>query len=131
MRLYHILEHHEVTFVTVNSGYACDVKEARLYTVVDATAWNKVKLIRQALQILFIIVRERPEIVISTGAAPGYFGLRIARYFGSKTVWLDSIANVEQLSRSGERIGPFADLWLTQWPHLAREGGPSCKGAVL
>ena len=32
---------------------------------------------------------------------------------------------------SGRIAGPFADLWLTQWEHLAREGGPEYAGAVL
>ena len=32
---------------------------------------------------------------------------------------------------SGQKIGRHADLWLTQWPHLARPEGPFFKGAVL
>jgi len=50
---------------------------------------------------------------------------------GARTVWLDSAANVERLSMSGEKIGPHADLWLTQWAHLARKGGPRHCGSVL
>lgn len=132
MRLFHLLEKHDVTFVTVNAAYACDIKGLKLYTIVDATAWNKLKLVRQALQILYIVLMERPEIVISTGAAPGYFALRIAKMLGAKTIWLDSVANVERMSRSGSQVGPYADLWLTQWPHLAVDKiGLRCKGAVL
>lgn len=131
MRLLHLLEKHDVSFVTVNEAYACDIQGFKLFTVVDATAWNKLRLLRQAFQILLIVLKERPEIVISTGAAPGYFAIRFAKLIGAKTVWIDSIANVEQLSRSGAQVGPYADLWLTQWPHLATELGPACKGAVL
>jgi hypothetical protein len=50
---------------------------------------------------------------------------------GARTVWLDSIANVEILSRAGRLAGPIADLWLTQWPHLASEEGPHCAGSVF
>ena len=32
---------------------------------------------------------------------------------------------------SGGKAGSCADLWLTQWPHLAREGGPEWMGNVL
>ena len=42
-----------------------------------------------------------------------------------------SIANAEELSLSGAKAGSCADLWLTQWPHLAREGGPRYLGNVL
>lgn len=131
MRLFPVLEKHDVCFVTVNKAYACDVGARRLYTVIDATAWNKVKLLIQAFQVLLILVWERPDIVISTGAAPGYFALRFAKILGASTIWIDSIANVERLSRSGSKVGPFADLWLTQWSHLSAEQGPAFKGAVL
>ena len=32
---------------------------------------------------------------------------------------------------SGQLAGRFADLWLTQWRHLARPGGPNYIGSVL
>ena len=72
-----------------------------------------------------------PDVIVSTGAAPGYIALRLGRLLGSRTIWLDSIANVERLSMSGEIVGRHADLWLTQWPQLSRTGGPDCWGAVL
>jgi hypothetical protein len=50
---------------------------------------------------------------------------------GSKTIWIDSIANVESMSMTGQKVGRFADMWLTQWPHLARPEGPFYVGAVL
>lgn len=131
MRLSHVLGEHDVAYVTVSEAYRCDVGGRRLYPIVDATAWNKFKLVWQALQILLVFLRERPEIVVSTGAAPGYFALRIGKLFGARTIWLDSIANVDVLSRSGRQVGDFADLWLTQWPHLATLQGPFCRGAVL
>ena len=102
-----------------------------MYAIIDATAWNKFKLLYQAFQVLVILLRERPEVVISTGAAPGYFALRMAKLLGANTIWIDSIANVDSMSRSGGQVGAYADLWLTQWPHLACKQGPHCKGAVL
>ena len=84
-----------------------------------------------ACQVLWVIVTERPKVVVTTGAAPGWFAIAIARRFGAKTVWLDSFANGEELSLSGQKAGPHADLWLTQWPELAREGGPECAGSLL
>jgi hypothetical protein len=44
---------------------------------------------------------------------------------------VDSIANAEELSLSGRKVRRFADLWLTQWPDLVREGGPEYAGAVF
>ena len=86
---------------------------------------------RATLKLLWIICTERPDVIISTGAAPGYIALRIGKLIGAKTVWLDSIANAEELSLSGAMAGRYADLWLTQWAHLAGENGPYFRGAVL
>jgi len=121
----------DVAFVTVNNAYKSDVEGERFYTITDATRWNKLKLLKMAAQLVWIVLRERPDVVISTGAAPGYFAIRLAKAMGARAVWLDSIANVEQLSMAGEKVGPHADLWLTQWSHLARENGPRFEGAVL
>ena len=65
-----------------------------------------------------VILRERPGVVISTGAAPGFLMCFIARLFGAKIIWIDSIANVKRLSMSGKMIRPFCHLFLTQWEEL-------------
>ncbi len=122
---------HDAVFVTVNESYRADVGEARFHVVNDATQWDKFGLLRMAAKIFWILLVERPDVVISTGAAPGYFGLRLGKLFGARTVWIDSIANVEELSMSGQRIGKHADLWLTQWPHLSQVKGPVYAGSVL
>lgn len=121
----------DVAYVTTLSGYRADVAPARFYVVRDASRWNKLRLIQSALQMLRIMLKERPEVIISTGAAPGFLAVRIGKLFGARTIWLDSIANVEQLSMAGQKAGRFADLWLTQWPHLGSADGPTFMGAVL
>jgi UDP-N-acetylglucosamine:LPS N-acetylglucosamine transferase len=121
----------DVTFVTVHDSYRAQVPGHKFYLVNDANRSTKFELLKAAGRIAQIIWIERPDIVISTGAAPGYFALRFGRLMGARTIWVDSIANVEHLSMSGDRIGRCADLWLTQWPHLARPNGPHYTGAVL
>ena len=77
------------------------------------------------------MARVRPDAVITTGAAPGYFALRLGRLFGARTIWIDSMANAEELSLSGQKARRHADLWLTQWEHLAKPDGPQFLGSVL
>ncbi|MDF1809952.1 MAG: hypothetical protein P1U42_09680 [Phycisphaerales bacterium] len=134
MRLTQAVEDCSLAFVTVQDDYRYQIdrfNNARYYTVFDVTRWNKIRWIQTVLQLLWILVRERPDVIISTGALPGFFALRLGKFFGARTIWVDSIANVEELSKSGQKIGPHASLWLTQWPHLETESGPKCKGAVI
>jgi UDP-N-acetylglucosamine:LPS N-acetylglucosamine transferase len=121
----------DVAFVTVLDSYRAQVAGHRFYTVNDATRWNKFGLIRMTVKLMWIILKERPQVVISTGAAPGYVALRLAHLIGARTIWLDSMANAERLSLSGQKIGRHADLWLTQWAHLQRPEGPHYVGSVL
>lgn len=121
----------DVTFITVNESYRFQVSGYEFYWVNDATRWNKIALIRMALRLALIVWNKRPDVVVSTGAAPGYVALRLGRLMGARTIWIDSIANIEKLSMSGQKIGRYADLWLTQWPHLARPSGPYYAGSVL
>jgi UDP-N-acetylglucosamine:LPS N-acetylglucosamine transferase len=121
----------EVVFVTVNKAYRPQVADYRFYAVNDATRWNKFAVLLMMMRLAWIVFKERPDVIISTGAAPGYLAIRIAKLWGIKTVWLDSIANVERLSWSGAKIGKHVNLWLTQWAHLATPEGPRYEGAVL
>lgn len=131
LRLMPAFANCDVSFVSVRKSYGSQVPQHRFYLINDATRWNKLGLIQMALKLAWIFAKERPRIVISTGAAPGYVALRLGRLMRARTIWVDSIANIEQLSLSGQKAGPHAHLWLTQWPHLAKCEGPHFKGAVL
>ena len=120
-----------VIYVTVDKAYRADIGTAPLYVVNDATRWSKLSLVRLAVRIGWIIVKERPDVVVTTGAAPGYFAVMFGKLSGARTAWIDSMANVEQLSMAGRKAGRWTDRWLTQWPSLAEPGGPSYEGAVL
>nr|WP_298925279.1 glucuronosyltransferase [uncultured Erythrobacter sp.] len=80
---------------------------------------------------LWLVLRLRPDVVISTGAAPGFFCILAGRLIGAKTLWIDSVANGEKLSMCGRLSMTFAHECLTQWEHLASEPKPAYRGAVL
>ncbi len=131
LRLRPAFEGCDVTYATVWEGHRGDVGEADFRVIRDANLWRKQNLVVCALGIIWLLMRIRPDIVITTGAAPGYFGVRFGKWIGARVVWVDSVANAQELSMSGQKAGAFVDLWLTQWPHLAREKGPLFMGSVL
>lgn len=130
-RLRPAFEEHDVAFVTTNAGYRGEALPHRFYAVNDASRWNKLRLAQMALRIFVIVLRERPDVVITTGAACGYFAIRFGKLVGARTLWIDSIANIDEMSMSARLARRYTDLWLTQWPHLAAPDGPHYAGAVL
>lgn len=132
LRLRALLDQHDTTYATVQSDYRHQISpDARFYKITDATRWSRIDLIRVILELMWIVIKHRPDIVITTGAAPGVAAIRAGKLVGARTIWLDSIANIEQMSMSGEKVRRYADLWLTQWEHLARPDGPAYLGAVI
>jgi UDP-N-acetylglucosamine:LPS N-acetylglucosamine transferase len=122
----------DVTYVTCKPGYRATIEPgASFHLIPDANRWNKLALLRVFLAVFGLILSERPDVVITTGAAPGYFAILIGNLVGARTIWVDSIANCDELSLSGQKAGPHAALWLTQWAHLARPYGPHYRGSVL
>ena len=136
MRLRPAWEGMDVTYVTTDPGLrqtlvGADAPAPDFRVITEGNRWHKRKLIKQLFELAFIMARLRPDAVITTGAAPGYFALRLGRMFGARTVWIDSMANAEELSLSGQQAHRHADLWLTQWEHLAKPEGPQFLGSVL
>lgn len=68
-----------------------------------------------------VIIHERPNVIISTGAAVGCIMCFLGKLLGAKVVWIDSIANVGWISLSGRMVRHIADLFLVQWPEVAEQ----------
>jgi len=131
MRLAPAFDDADVVFVTVDQGYATQVGESSFRVVPNVIRRSRWLLLKCFLVILRVVACERPDVVVSTGSAPGYFAIRIGKWFGARTMWIDSIANAEELSHSGKQALRHADVCLTQWAHLAQPDGPYHRGAVL
>lgn len=122
----------DIVYVTPTASYtSANKSDKKIISVSDASADSKLKLIPLSLQLLKIFIKERPKAIISTGAAPGAIAFLLAKYLPIKTIWVDSIANVSQLSRSGRMIKKHSDLVLTQWQTLSDDEKVLYKGSIL
>jgi len=130
LRLRKAFQDAEIVYVSTHKSFKSNGGDERYYAVTDANRWNKLRLLKMANEVRRIISKEKPDVIISTGAAPGMAAILFGRLNGSRTIWLDSIANVDRLSLSGRLIKPFAHLHLTQWPQLAK-GKTLYKGTVI
>ena len=93
----------------------------RYYITGECNREHPLRVIKVLGRCIRIIHVEKPDVIITTGAAPACLLCMVGKFFGAKIIWLDSIANTERLSLSGRIIRPFADLILSQWPEVARK----------
>jgi UDP-N-acetylglucosamine:LPS N-acetylglucosamine transferase len=94
-------------------------KSGEVYVVGECNRQHPIRVVAVLLRCCRIIFKERPDVVISTGAAAGCMLCFLGKMFGAKVVWIDSITNVERISLSGRMVRYIADLFLVQWPELA------------
>jgi len=119
-------------FITNKSKRASDLKQ-RVHTI-DAMGNNPILMIRGAFQILRILVRERPDVIISTGAEIAIPAFLIAEIIGvKKKIFIESWCRVYNPSWSGRIVYHFSDLFLVQWPSLLSRYGKKARyiGSVI
>lgn len=110
-------------FVSTAGGMTAPVGNRPVFSVQDSSRDSLVTLLHTTAALWKIMRDFRPDVVISTGAAPGAVALLLGKLIGARTIWIDSIANSDELSLSGKAVRLVADVWLTQWPELANGNG--------
>jgi hypothetical protein len=120
----------ETTYATTNSVLVADIA-GDLRFVKDCNRRQPLRSIKCALDVFWLVVSLRPDVIITTGAAPGAMALVFGKLVGARTIWIDGLASADKLSASGRLVRGFADVHLTQWEHLADGTRTLFKGSVL
>ena len=111
--------HYEMVYVSTHPKCAIMVEGQKYCLTTDFSRSDAWKLVSAFLKAIKTIRKEKPDAIITTGAAPGLVYLLAGKLFGRKTIWIDSIANVNRLSLSGRIAALFVSRVYTQWQHLA------------
>lgn len=121
---------HDAFFVTEDTALSRSLSQKHQVHFVAHVALGQARLgapflmLRRALsnfvQSALIAFRERPDVVISTGAGAVYFTVLWARLLGAKVVLIDSFARFRSLSAFARIAGPLAHEKIVQSPALAQ-----------
>jgi glycosyltransferase involved in cell wall biosynthesis len=110
----------KAVFVTTSKTVASELqKRGTVHVVSECNRLQPLKTARALWECVKIVVKERPDVIISTGAAAGCMICFLGKLVGARVLWVDSITNTENLSLSGRMVRHIADLFLVQWPELA------------
>jgi len=124
---------HETFVVTTSEAVRANLQRfGTVYVVGECNREHGLRVIRVFVKCLAALWREKPDVVLSTGAAPGCICCFLGKLRGARIIWVDSITNVERPSLSGRLVRPIADLFLVQWPELAqRYRGAEYVGTIV
>jgi beta-1,4-N-acetylglucosaminyltransferase len=109
-------DHVWVTFRT--PATEASLKDEQVYWAWSPTNRNLPNLIRNLLLSWKVLHREKPDVVISTGAGVSVPFLLLARLLGSQTIFVESITRVTDLSLSAKLALPFLHVIYVHWEQL-------------
>ncbi len=120
---------HDYFFVTEDTALGATLAEAHRTHFVPHVAIGQARLgapwrmVRAGVSNFFrsasIIARERPDVVISTGAGAVFFAVAWARLFGARTIVIDSFARFDRPSLFARIAAPIAHDVVVQSKALA------------
>ena len=114
---------YDISYICTNKKSSTMAPGKHVYNIMDFSRWNAWRMIPSFFNIFYVLIKERPNTVLSTGAAPGFLVLVVAKFlFLRKTIWIDSLANAYKLSFCGKLAAKMPiDYVYTQWEHLSNE----------
>lgn len=78
-----------------------------------------------------VVRRERPDVILSTGAALAVPFFLAGKLFGARLIFVESVTRTTSLSLSGRLVRPLADAFFVQWPELAQAKRARFAGRLL
>jgi len=91
------------------------LKEEKKYWCHYPTNRNIINLIRNGFLAWKILRKERPHLVISTGAAPAIPFFYLGKLFGCKLIFIEDFARIDFPTVTGRIVAPITDQFIVQW----------------
>ena len=76
------------------------------------------KMLANSFRALWIMLKERPDVVITTGVLAVIPLCLLAKLFGRKLIYIESFAKVTSPTETGKLMYKFADRFYVQWESM-------------
>ena len=120
-----------ITFKRENSLELAKIE--RVYFVLDPGR-NIKKFVKNFVQTLGILFKEKPHIIISTGAGVALSTCFLGKFIlRAKIIFIESFCRIDKPSITGKLVYPISDLFFVQWEKLLKKYGNKAiyRGAVV
>lgn len=127
-RLMPAFEGKDYFFVTHKSEYSRHLERAYFIGYKEGYIRERITWLKTIFIALRILLKERPDVVISTGggeiAVPFCY---VGKFLGAKVVLIETLTRITTKSAAGKLIYPLADLFLVQWEPLLKKYGKKAQ----
>lgn len=108
------------------------LKDERTYWSYFPTNRNIKNLVKNTFLALKILLKEKPDIIISTGAATAIPFFYLGKILGKKLIYIEVYDRIELPTITGKVVYPITDNFILQWEEQKKfyPKGEVCGGVL-
>ena len=96
------------------------LKEERFYPCYYPTNRNVKNTIKNTILAFKILRKEKPDLIISSGAAVAVPFFWLGKLFGAKTVYIEIFDRIDKPTLTGKLVYPVTDKFIVQWEEMKK-----------
>ena len=114
-------ENEERFWVTFDKEDARGIlKDEKMYPCYFPTNRNIKNLIKNTLLAFNVLRNEKPDVIISSGAAVAVPFFYLGKLFGVKTVYIEVFDRIDSPTLTGKLVYPVTDKFIVQWEEMKK-----------
>ena len=114
-------ENEERFWVTFEKDDAKSIlKNEKMYPCYYPTNRNMKNLIKNTLLAVKVLKKEKPDLIISSGAAVAVPFFYVGKLFGAKTVYIEVFDRIDKPTLTGKLVYPVTDKFIVQWEEMKK-----------
>ena len=90
----------------------------QVYHCYFPTNRNLKNLIRNTILAWKVLGKEKPDLIVSSGAAVAVPFFYLGKLFGAKTVYIEVFDRIDKPTLTGKLVYPVADRFIVQWEEM-------------
>ena len=92
----------------------------RFYPCYYPTNRNLKNLIRNTFVAWKVLRKEKPDLIISSGAAVAVPFFYIGKLFGAKLIYIEVFDRIDKPTMTGRLVYPIVDKFIVQWEEMKK-----------
>lgn len=96
------------------------LKGEKMYPVYFPSNRSIKALLINTCRAIKILRKEKPDLIISSGAAPAIPFFVIGKLMGAKTAYIEVFDRIDKPTVSGKMCYPFADKFIVEWEEMKK-----------
>lgn len=94
------------------------LKDERMYPCHYPTNRNIKNLIRNTVLAWKVLRKEKPDLIISSGAAVAVPFFYLGKLLGAKTIYIEVFDRIDKPTLTGKLVYPITDKFIVQWEEM-------------